>query len=29
LKRIIISHGSIIPDDAAQVLGRIAHDLAA
>ena len=29
LKRIVISHGSIITDDAAHVLGRIAHDLAA
>jgi hypothetical protein len=25
----IISHGSIITDDAARVLGRVAHDLAA
>jgi len=29
LKRVIISHGSIIADDAAHVLDRIAHDLAA
>ncbi len=29
LKRVIISHGDIIGDDAARVLGRIAHDLAA
>ena len=29
LKRVIVSHGSIIAKDAAHVLGRIAHDLAA
>lgn len=29
LKRVIISHGGIIASDAAGVLGRIAHDLAA
>jgi hypothetical protein len=29
LNRLVISHGSIITDDAARVLGRVAHDLAA
>jgi len=29
LKRVIISHGNIIAEDAGRVLGRIAHDLAA
>ena len=29
LKRVIISHGAIITEDSAQVLGRIAKDLAA
>ena len=29
LKRIIIAHGDIIANDAAHILGRIAHDLAA
>jgi hypothetical protein len=29
LSRVIISHGSIITDDAARVLGRVAEDLAA
>jgi hypothetical protein len=29
LRRVIISHGNIITDDAARVLGRIAEDLAA
>lgn len=29
LKRVIVSHGSIIANDAAHVLGRIAEDLAA
>jgi hypothetical protein len=28
LKRVIVAHGDIIADDAAQVLGRIAKDLA-
>ena len=29
LKRVIISHGNIIANDAASVLGRIAKELAA